>query len=326
MSKSKKYRIGIDLGGTKTLVALLDHKFRIVSKIKSKTKIHSGRKIFIKSISENIHSLAKEAKISIARIASIGIGCPGIIDTKNGVVLSSPNIPFLNHFPLANELKKATHLPVIIENDVNTGLYGEHQLGAAQGYRNVIGIFIGTGIGGGLIFNNELYRGSTGAAGEIGHMLLDPLGPLCGCGQHGCIEAMAGRLGIASEAALIAARQKAPFLYKETGADITKIKSNTLRKAIEAGDTDIEKLICEKARLVGLVMANLVNLLNPDLFVLGGGVVEALSKIIIKEAQQTMREHAMKPIVRHVRVKAALLKDDAIIIGAAKLAEQMESL
>jgi glucokinase len=235
-------------------------------------------------------------------------------------VVSSPNIPFLKNMSLGLELRQALGVNVEIENDVNAGLYGEHQFGAAAGYSNVAGIFMGTGIGGAFIFNDKLYRGATGSAGEVGHLLIDPLGPLCGCSRRGCLEAMAGRLAVASEAVAMAAKQQAPKLFKEFGTDIREIKSSALAKAIKDGDHSVEDLIKRKSRLVGIAMANIVNLLNPDLIVLGGGMVEAMQHIIIKEAMRSMREHVMPPLSKTVKVVAAKLKDFAIVMGAAKLA------
>lgn len=319
MRMKRDFTIGIDLGGTKMLVALLDGAFRIAGRVKVKTRVELGRARFLDSLFNSVRSLCKDSGIPVKRIAALGIGSPGIIDRTKGTVVFSPNIPFLTKFRLAQALAGELDVKVSIENDVNAGLYGEFRFGAAKGYQNIIGIFMGTGIGGALILNGRLFRGSSGAAGEIGHVFVQE-GPVCGCGRTGCLEASAGRLAVASEAAAIAARQGAPQLFAMTGPDVAQIKSNVLRKAVEAGDGAVEDLIRRKARLVGCVMGSLVNLLNPDLFVLGGGMVEAMPKLIVKEAESAMRERAMPGLVRHVRVAESKLKDDAIILGAAALA------
>ena len=318
-SKNKKFAIGIDLGGTKLLAALLDKNNRVLSSVKLKTRIEEGKDAFFEKIQESVASVMSEAKVGFEQVVGLGMGCPGVIDHEDGVILSSPNIPFLENMPLGRKLEDLLGLDVVLENDVNTGLYGEHQFGAAEGYKNVAGIFVGTGIGGAFIFDGRLYRGATGAAGEVGHMLIDPLGPVCGCGRRGCLEALAGRLAIASEAAAIAAKQQAPKLFKEVGADILKIKSGVLERAVQGGDRAIEELIVRKARIIGIAMANIVNLLNPDLIVLGGGVVEALPDIIVKEASEAMTELAMPAMSKRVKVVASKLKDLAIVMGAAKL-------
>lgn len=320
MAKKKaRYFIGIDLGGTKMLTGLLDKKFRIISAIKSKVDTSKGEKYFLSTVKEHIEELLDECDVKIKDIKAIGIGCPGTIQNPEGVVVFSPNIPFLKKYPLKDKLKKIFRVPVAVENDVNAGLYGEQQFGAAKGYSNVIGFFLGTGVGGALILDNKLYHGASGAAGEVGHIIVDPEGPLCGCGMRGCLEALTGRTAIASEAAMLALRQKAPTLYEIAGTDIAKIKSNALATAIKKGDTAIRDLILYKARILGRAMASMVNVLSPDLVVLGGGLVEAMESLIVKEAEKTMHEYAMWPIAKYVKVVGAELKDYAIVKGAAKL-------
>ena len=322
-NNKKKYTVGIDIGGTKILTCLLNKDFAIRAEIKAKTKPDKGERFFIKSIIDSIHFVLREAKIQPRDIIGIGIGCPGFIDPDKGVIAGSPNIPFLKNFPLAKRISKATGLPVVLGNDVQTGLYGEFQFGAARGHKNVVGIFMGTGIGGAMILDGRPYRGTSGSAGEVGHIQLDPGGPACGCGQHGCLEAFAGRLAISAEAATLAARRQAPHLAKEAGTDVRNIKSGALARAIRAGDDAIEDLLRSKAKKVGLVMANLVNILNPDMIVLGGGVVEAMPSIIVRQAEKTMRRYALPTSSQHVKVAVAKLGDHSIVMGAARRAKDL---
>ncbi len=318
--RKKTHAIGIDIGGTKILVALLDEKFALVSEIKNKTKPEKGDDNFLDTIKKSVTFVLKDAKVNRGDVIGIGIGCPGFINPETGFILSSANIGFLKSYPLAKKIAALTDLPVVVGNDVQTGLYGEHQFGAAKGVQNVIGIFLGTGVGGAMILDGKLYRGSTGSAGEIGHMRIDPMGPQCGCGRRGCLETYAGRLAIASEAAVAVARSQAPHLALESGTDIRRIKSGTLARAIKDGDRTIEDLIRDKARIIGGAMANLVNVLNPEMIVLGGGVVEAMPQLIVREAEQAMRDLAIPALVKHVKVVAAKLKDYSIVFGAAKRA------
>lgn len=318
--KNKKYWIGIDLGGTKLLTALLTRNFKVVSTLKIKVDISKGAKHFLETAEDSIFEVLKESEVSLKEVGGIGIGAPGIIDAKKGTVLYSPNIPFLKDFQLARELKKMTGKPVVLGNDVNVGLYGEHHFGAARGYSDVVGIFLGTGVGGALVLNGKIHEGFMGAAGEVGHMIMEPGGNLCGCGQRGCLESITGRLAIAAEASLLAARQQAKYLYKEVGTEVSKMKSGVLAKAIQSGDKALEKMIRGKAEKLGLAMANLVNVLNPELIVLGGGLVESLGNIILKEAENSMKKFAMPKLAANVKVAAAELGDHAIIKGAARMA------
>lgn len=318
--KDKKYWIGMDLGGTKLLTALFNRRFKVVSTCKAKVDVSKGLKNFLKTAQESIREVLKESEVSIKEVGGIGIGAPGIINAKRGEISFCPNIPFLSGFALASELKKISGKPVILGNDVNVGLSGEHHFGVARGYSDVIGIFLGTGVGGALILNGKIYEGAFGAAGEIGHMIMEPAGNLCGCGQRGCLETLTGRLAIASEASILAARQQAKHLFEEAGTDVLKMKSGVLEKSVRSGDKLLEKIIRERAKKLGMAMANLVNILNPEMIVLGGGVIESLGYIMVKEAESTMRKLAMPKLGSFVKVEAAKLGDHAIIKGAARMA------
>lgn len=321
-NKKKKYLIGVDLGGTKMLAGLLDRDYKVKASEKTKVYVSEGPKTFINSLNESISHLLEEYSLSPRQIAAIGIGCPGIIDSQKGVVISSPNIPFLHHLELVKKIKKTFGIPAVLGNDVNVGLFGEQRLGAARGYKHVVGIFLGTGVGGALIFNDSIYEGASGGAGEIGHMTVDPMGLLCGCGKRGCLETLAGRLGIASEAAMLAMRQQAPRLYAAVGGDMSKIKSGVLAKAVKSGDKVLAGMIEERARHLGIAMGNVVNLLNPQMIVLGGGVMEAMGNLILPASEEAMRKTAMEPLGRKVKVVAAKLGDYAIVKGAAVMASE----
>lgn len=320
LKKTKQYYIGIDLGGTKILTGLLNSRFEVCEEKKSKVDAQKGEKAFMKTIADDIKFVLDKAKLNKKHLRAIGIGCPGMIQLPQGIIQISPNISFLKNFPLREKIARSMRVPVIVENDVNAGLYGEHQFGAAKGYSEVVGIFLGTGVGGGLILNGELYRGASGAAGEIGHMLISAPSLLNHPLSGETIETQLGRLRIASEAGLLCLKQKAPALYKSVGYDIKKIKSGSLAKSIEAGDKAVLDLIVQKAQLLGASMASVVNLLSPQLIVLGGGLMEAMPEIILPEARKSMKQLAMPPLVKGVKVAAAKLQDYAIVKGAAKLA------
>lgn len=318
-NENKKRIIGVDLGGTKMLTVLFDSHFKVIASEKSKTDSSAGKKRFIKILNESIQNVIEDGRCIPKHILGIGIAVPGVVNHQTKAIVSCPNLPFLKNFPLTALLKKHWKAKVIIENDVNAGLFGEFQFGAAKGFSQVVGIFPGTGIGGALILDGKLYRGATGAAGEIGHIMIDPFGPSCGCGKNGCLEALAGRVAIASEASVLALKQKAPHLFELAGTDVSKVKSRILKKAIQSGDKSVEKLVRSKARLLGQSMATVVNLLNPELIVLGGGLVEAMPEIFVKESRTAMHEFAMTSLASKVKVVAAQLGDYAVAKGAAKL-------
>jgi len=320
--KTKRWTVAIDIGGTKILSCLLDRSYRIQAEYKAKVEANRGEKKFFKSLAESIEVLFESKKLSRKHLSAIGVGCPGMIDASKGSIKLSPNIAFLKNYPLAEKIRKVFRVPVVVENDVNAGLYGEQQFGAAVGYKHVAGIFLGTGVGGALILNGDIYRGATGAAGEIGHTFLYGPSMMSHNPKAGTVEALSGRLQVAAEAGLLILKQQAPTLYETIDFDIKKIKSKTIIRAIRSGDSALQELIVHKAKLIGLAMANIVNLLNPQLIVLGGGVMEAMGPMILPVARQSMREFAMEPIVKSVKVVAAKLKDYSVIYGAASLASE----
>ena len=317
---SKKYLIGIDIGGTKILIGLLRPDFSVVATEKLKVEPNRGLAVFTKMLTSAVQELLLENDLTTKNILAAGAGCPGIIDPDKGIVQVSPNLSFLKKCPLKSILQKSLKVPVTIENDVNAGLYGEQQFGAAKNAKHVVGIFLGTGVGGGLIFDGKLYRGLTLAAGEIGHTFMNL--PFGAGSIRPTLENMTGRLAIASEVGLLLLKQKSPHLFKDAGTDLKNLKSGALARAIRAGDAELKNLILSKARVLGISMANVVNLLSPELIVLGGGLVEALGSLIIPEADRTMRQYAMPDLVKPVKVRTAALGDYAVMMGAARLALQ----
>ena len=315
------YWIGFDLGGTKMIASLLDSSLKVQSRLKERTDAQDGVKAVLKRIAATIEALIDQSGVDRDRIRGIGVAVPGPIDRQAGLILNTPNIGF-KRTPLKEYLEKATGLPVALENDVNAGTFGEYIEGAGRGFSHLVGIFPGTGIGGGLILNGKLYRGAKGNAGEVGHMIIQLDGPLCGCGQHGCLEALASRLSISKDAVGLASIGKAPITYEEAGTDIKNYKSGVFSRAWKKHERPVVELIRRSAVHLGIGMANCVNLLNPEAIILGGGLVEKLGKAYIKEAEASMRAHGMSGMVEDVRVRQARLGDDAVFVGAAALARE----
>jgi glucokinase len=312
--------IGVDLGGTKTLLGLFDEKFHLLEEKKFKTPIaDKDDRVFIREFSQAIDHLIIKSQIENLELVGVGVGCAGFVHGEKGVVNSSPNINFLKGYPLGETIAKIAKSNVVIGHDVQVGLYGEHQLGAAVGLSQVIGVFLGTGIGGAIIIDGKLYKGATGYAGEIGHYMMQPLGPLAGSERQGILDNIASRHAIAGEAAALAAKHWAPALFAGVGADVSKINSQTLAESIKNGDKKIKELVASRARTVGIVLANLVNFLSPEMVVLGGGLVEAMPSMILSEVEKGIRDFTLREISRSLKVVQAKLRDHAITTGAAKM-------
>ena len=319
MGSKGGYLIGFDLGGTKMLCGLLDEKLSIVATSRAKTGAHEGQDAVVGRIIDLIRGTLERNGIAVEKLAGVGIAVPGPVSPDLGVVHQTPNMPF-HELPLRDLVEKALGAPVVLENDVNAGTYGEFIGGAARGYRDIVGIFPGTGIGGGLILDGRLYRGRNGRAGEVGHMIIQVGGPRCGCGQYGCLEALASRTAMAKDAAAIAAAGGAPATLELAGTDLKNYRAKVFLKAKEAGDTEVIKVIERSAHFLGIGIANCVNTLDPEIVVLGGGIVEKLGDYYVDMAAVSMRSHAMPNIAKGVKVVSAELGDDAVIIGAAGIA------
>jgi glucokinase len=311
--------IGVDIGGTKTLFALFDDQFKIVEEIKIKTLNSKNAKEFKDVLEESLSALAKSAAKAQLPVRNIGIGCAAPLN-HHATVEWAPNIPFLKKFPLRNVVRKVIPADVVLINDVDAGLYGEHQFGAAVGLNHVIGIFIGTGVGGALIINGKLYRGATGQAGDIGHYLLQPIGPLAGSDRHGVLDDVVSRTAIAAEAAALALKRSAPNLLKAAGTDLKNIGSSVLAEAIEKGDKEVEELVRSRSQMLGIVLSNIIDFLNPEMLVLGGGLTEAMPEMVRSEVEAGIRAHSTAGALVGLQVVVSKLKGHAVTTGAAKLA------
>jgi len=320
-SGKKKYWVGFDLGGTKMLAAVLDGGLSVVGRERRKTKAQEGTKAGVQRIVETIQAALDAAKIDVGEVAGIGVGCPGPLDLDQGVLSETPNLGWKD-VPLRKAVGSAFGCPVVVVNDVDAGVYGEYALGAARGARCVVGVFPGTGIGAGCVYEGRILRGTKNSCMELGHCQVLPDGPLCGCGQKGCLEAVASRLVISSASAAAAYRGEAPYLLEQVGTDLSNIRSKALATAIEAGDKAIENIVKAAAEWLGVGIANVVNLLAPDVVVLGGGLVEAMPDLILKTAEKTARERVLPSFRKAFRMAVAELGDDASVSGAAAWAKQ----
>ena len=306
--------VGVDIGGTKMMAVVYDHNFKKLGTCRKKSRDKDGasESRIITVIQEALQQAGNPA------VKGIGVGSPGPLDPNTGVIIDTPNLGWKN-FPLADLLRDTFHAPVVVDNDVNVGVYGEWRFSELRSCRHLLGVFPGTGIGGGIIIDGKILHGFSGAAGEIGHMTLMPDGPFCGCGKRGCLEALASRLAIAKEAAALAARGDAPYLLANCGTDLNAIRSGALARSIEAGDKMVEAEVRKAAYYIGIGAANLINILSPEAVVLGGGLVEAMETLMLEEVRRAVETHAMPFLRENVKICAAALGDDAVVMGAAQL-------
>jgi glucokinase len=315
MAKDARVYIGVDLGGTKIIAALFDSKLKYLSSEKMKTPREGNAQAVIKAITECVlHTLAQAGEG--LELAGVGIAVPGPLDRANGIVLYTPNMGFKDYH-LGEELAGRFGAPTILENDVQSGVLGELRAGALKGKRNAVGVFIGTGIGGGIVINGELYRGSSGSAGEVGHMILQDGGALCGCGNYGCLEALASRTAMAKDAVALAASGKAPALSDIAGTDIRKYRSSAFEEAIGNGDKKVKTVLDRGAYWLGVGLANLVHVLNPEAIVLGGGMATRFGESFRKKAEASMEAHLMPGLSGTTKLLLSELGDLAVPTGAA---------
>jgi glucokinase len=321
-STKNGFVIGVDLGGTKIFAGVFNPALECLATTKVSTKAQRGPDAVIERIARSVQDVVDEADLNLKQIGAVGIGAPGAVDGESGSVIFAPNLTGWKDVPLKKELEKHLGVPVVVENDANISVVGVHEAELKGKPRSVVGIFVGTGIGGGLILNGELYSGFNHTAGEIGHMVIDVNGPKCGCGNKGCFEAVASRTAIFQRIKAGIKDGEKTLLTEMLGDDLEDLRSNDLRKAIRRGDKFVEKVIEQAAEYIGLGVANLVNVLGPEVVVLGGGVMEALADEMMNVIIKTAKEHAMPGTLKGVEIIASKLGDNAGITGAAVLARR----
>jgi len=302
----KRFIIGIDLGGTNLKCALLDTSLRIKAKSSFSTKSFDNKQKLIRGIVDSISSFILNQGLKRSDILGVGIGVPGPVDTGKGLVHFLPNIPGWKEVPLKKILEANTRLPVFIDNDAKLMTLAEHEAGAARKYKNVLCLTLGTGVGGGLIINDSLYRGLDNAAGEAGHLPVNEHGPLCGCGARGCLETYVGNNNILKLARKL-------FGPKITLEKVTALADKHNSRAV--------KFWAQVGKKLGLALSGIVNLLNLDLIVVGGGVAGAGS-VLLESVRRTILGQAMRVQATRVKVVKAKLGVDAGIIGAGYLVRE----
>lgn len=319
--RTSSHWVGFDLGGTKMMAVAYDAQFRALGRKRRRTKGHEGPKAGLDRIVQTIQDALQEAQLSPTQLGGIGIGCPGTVDLETGVILEAANLGWKG-VKLKEHLEKTFGCPAVVANDVDSGVYGEFRFGAAKNARCAIGVFPGTGIGGGCVYEGRIFQGKKHSCMELGHIEVVSNGQLCGCGRRGCLETEASRLAISGQIATAAYRGEAPHILSTSGTDLAEIRSSTIAEAIKAGDTAVEKIVRRAGGLIGHAVGNLVNLLAPDIVVLGGGLVEAMPELFVQTVGDAARDRAMPSMAKTFKVVEAKLGDDAGVMGAAAWIER----
>jgi glucokinase len=318
--ESSAYTISIDLGGTKILAAVIDGQDKILAKAKMKTLAREGVDEVIERLAETARQAAAKAKVDWDRVAGVGIGAPGPVDPQAGIVYNPPNLHGWEKVALGPRLQKLLDVPVCVENDVNLGTLGEYRMGAGRGTRDMVGIFVGTGVGGGLILDGKLRTGFRHAAGEVGHMVVLADGPVCGCGRRGCLEAMASRTAVERDIRLGLQAGRESLIPDMNKGKSLRLTSGVIARALERGDPLVADVMRRAQWYLGLLTASVVNLLDPEMVVFGGGVVEALDDNFLAPIRVTAREHYIQKMdADRVRIVPGKLGDYAAVLGAAAL-------
>jgi glucokinase len=316
-----KYIISVDMGGTKMLASVLNSQKGIISKAKISTDLDKTPNDYVKDIASLVKTVVDDVGLSQTQIVSVCLGVPGSVNPYTGHIGIAPNLGIKN-FNVKNSLEKILPYKVLIENDVNLGALGIKHFGVGKDSKNLLAVFIGTGIGGGVIINGELYRGSNFVAGEIGHMLVDKNGPKCGCGRKGCFEALASRTAIVNNIIKDVKKNKKKSLLEKQIKANERIKSRALLNAVQKGDKVVINRMKEAAQITGQVLSSIQNLMNFDMIVLGGGVIEALGKFYIPLIKDEFYKHALEDSSKNLKIVQSKLGDDAAIYGGIALTKE----
>lgn len=311
--------VGVDLGGTKIYTALADSRGRLAAEVRVPTGAREGPEAVIGRIAETVRRVMREAGVGPGAVAALGIGSPGPLDQAAGVVYNSPNLRGWINVPLRDRLREATGISVFLDNDANLAALGEFYFGAGRGSGNLLYVTVSTGIGAGIIIDGRIYRGAGGGAGEAGHMVISPGGPLCGCGRKGCLESLASGTAMAVRAAELVSAGRGKAILREAGDDPAALTAASVARAAGAGDPEAAGIISEAGAYLGMGLANLINVLNPDRLVMGGGALEAGSLFWDSMAGE-LAARALGPALGDVTVVKSVLGGKSGLMGAVALA------
>ena len=303
--------IAADLGGTHLRAALIDERGRIIARTKERTPQSEQALDIVQALTVAARECADDAASKSFDIRALSVAVPGRIEAVSGTVAKAPNLPCLNEFPLRCALEEKMGWPVTLENDANVAAIGEMWQGAARGHKSILCVTLGTGVGGGVVLDGRLWRGANGAAGEIGHVTVEPEGAACACGNQGCLEVYASATGIVRLAREMNLRNA-----KERGADLT---AEMIYRMGERGDERAREVFRRMGRYLGIGLASIINALDPEIIVIGGGAAGGWD-LFIEHARAEINRRAFSEPQREVSIRRAICGDDAGLLGAAKLA------
>ncbi len=317
--KGEKFILGVDLGGTNIVVGAMPvDGGREIAVHSEATHAERGAEAVMDRITAMIEQVVAEViegeGMTRRDILGVGVGAPGPLDRERGVVVVAPNLGW-HDFPLRDAIADRVRLPTTLDNDANCATLGEWWCGAARGGRNVVGMTIGTGIGGGLILDGQLYHGSSDVAGEIGHTTIDITGRYCKCGNYGCLEAYASGPAIAQRAREALGRDEVSILVKLVDKNLDRITAATVYQAANQGDTLASEIVRDTAIFLGAGIANLLNIFNPDVVVLAGGVTQAGDRLF-EPLRAEVKRRAFRPAVEACRIVPGSLEGTAGMVGA----------
>ena len=316
----KKYDICLDVGGTKVLGAIFNESKEIIYRLKKRSKAGGNQTGDIEQVIISVvEEMIQASGINREEIRAIASCAPGVIDQDTGVVLFTPNLP-MRDYDMKAAMEKQFGIPFFVGNDVNLGVLGEYKYGAGRGYRNIVGFFVGTGMGGGLILNGELFTGNQFKAAEYGHMILDPEGPLCNCGQRGCLEAFSSKQGMTAYIRQQVSRGRETMMAEAVADGV--FRSKKLKKALGAGDKVAMEAVDRACHYLAVATGNMINTLSPDLILYGGGVIEAMGDLFLNKILAEVDRYCMTAIRPTVELKIAELGDDSILYGDLALIEE----
>ena len=315
MAKTEKYAVGVDLGGTNIKIGIVSDKGKLVKSISIKTEADCGPKNVIANIIKGVELILAKNKL---KIQGIGIGCPGVVSIKKGIVENAPNLPGWKNVKLGPIIKEKFGYKVHLENDANAAAIGELIFGSGKKLDSFVMVTLGTGVGGGIVFNKKIFRGEFGAAGEIGHISIDINGPKCNCGSTGCIEAYAGNSYLKEQIRNELKDYPDSKVWQLIENDLTRVSPRIIQAALEKKDAYAEFVVERMGKQLGTALASLSNLLDISTFIIGGGVA-GFGKPLFDSTRKTISERVLLPLRQRVLVIPAKLQNEAGIKGASSL-------